>query len=161
MKSGLRRYDLFGWDYEFFNPLTNQETAWYLKWAKRTGDPILELASGTGRLLLELAKVGYDIDGIDLSETMLGVARDRIAAQPLNVQIRIRLRRMDMSSFALDYEYGLIVIADNSSRELKETGRQQSCLQCVHRHLRSDGKFLMTERRLDISHLFDGAYEYP
>jgi SAM-dependent methyltransferase len=161
MKSGLRRYDLFGWDYEFFNPLTNQETAWYLKWAKRTGVPILELASGTGRLLLEIAKSGYQIDGIDLSETMHGVARDRITAQPLDIQSRIRLHRMDMSSFSLDREYSLIIIADNSFRELKEEDRQLSCLRCIHRHLRSNGRFLMTERRFDISHLFDGAYEYP
>jgi SAM-dependent methyltransferase len=161
MKNGMRRYDLFGWDYEFFNPLSKQETAWYLRWARRTGGPILELATGTGRLLLEIAKAGYEIDGIDLSKTMLDLAQGRIAVQPPDIQSRIRLHRMDMSSFALDHEYGLIIIADNSFRELKETNRQRSFLKCVHKHLRSDGKFLMTERRFDISHLYNGCFEYP
>ena len=159
MRNGFRRYDLFGWDYEFFNPLTKSGIEWYMKWAKRHGGPILELACGTGRLLLELAKAGYEIDGIDLSETMLGNAQERINDQPQEIQSRIRLYKMDMSHFNLDREYSLIIIADNSFRELKKTNQQRSCLQCIHQHMRADGKFLMTERRFDISHLFNGAFE--
>jgi len=47
--NNLKRYELFGWDYKFLNPLTDNEVVWYVKYAQRVGDPVLELACGTGR----------------------------------------------------------------------------------------------------------------
>ena len=38
---------------------------------------ILELACGTGNLTIPLTKKNYDIAGIDISEEMLGVAREK------------------------------------------------------------------------------------
>ncbi|MDR0880297.1 MAG: class I SAM-dependent methyltransferase [Clostridioides sp.] len=38
---------------------------------------ILELACGTGNITIPLAKKGYDIAGIDISDEMLGVAREK------------------------------------------------------------------------------------
>jgi ubiquinone/menaquinone biosynthesis C-methylase UbiE len=161
MTDELTRYNHYGWDYEYFNPLTDKGIAWYLKWAQKTGGPILELACGTGRLMLEIAKAGFEIDGIDLSGTMLDIARKRIAMQPQKIQSRIRLVNADMSNFELDSRYGMIVIADNSFRELKTTAQQRSCLQHVYRHLRSDGIFLMTERCFNLSKFVHGKCEYP
>ena len=33
----LKRYELFGWDYELVNPLSDQEMAWHRARAERTG----------------------------------------------------------------------------------------------------------------------------
>jgi len=43
----------------------------YLALAARTGGPILELAAGTGRLAIELARAGHQVTGIDIDPAML------------------------------------------------------------------------------------------
>lgn len=45
----------------------------YLDLAKRFGGPVLELACGTGRILLSVARQGIAIDGVDNSLPMLRV----------------------------------------------------------------------------------------
>ena len=42
----LKRYELFGWDYESVNTLTDEEVRWYELWARRTSRPLLGLACG-------------------------------------------------------------------------------------------------------------------
>ncbi len=59
MNTDLKRYELFGWDYEHHSPLSKREVAWYKRFAHRIGGPVLELACGTGRLLILIAKEGY------------------------------------------------------------------------------------------------------
>ena len=44
---------------------------------KRRPELVLDLASGTGSMTLELAARGYDMIGVDYSTEMLGVARER------------------------------------------------------------------------------------
>lgn len=156
MNVDLKRYELFGWDYEYINPLTDKEVAWYVRFAEKTGGPILEFACGTARLLVSIARAGFDIDGIDLSTGMLEIAKKRISQLSLEIQRRIQLYNMDMSDFKLDRKFALIFIADNSFRELKTKEQQLSCLRCVHNHLRPGGKFLVTVRRFDPSKFVGG-----
>lgn len=40
----------------------------------------LDLACGTGRQSVTLSELGYDVDGVDLNETMLAIARERVAS---------------------------------------------------------------------------------
>ena len=44
---------------------------WQAMAAAAGGGPILELGCGTGRVLLPLARAGYEITGLDLSAQML------------------------------------------------------------------------------------------
>jgi len=149
VRTTLKRYELFGWDYERHNPLSEEEIAWYKRFALQTGGPVLELACGTGRLLVALAKAGYEIEGIDLSTAMLGMTKERISQLPPRVQRWIQLHLADMSDFQLKREFGLCFIADNSFQELKLPEQRIGCLKSVYNHLRSDGKFLVTVRRFD------------
>ena len=48
-----------------------KDIAFYLDRARMTGGPVLELGCGTGRVTILLAKAGYEVWGIDFSETML------------------------------------------------------------------------------------------
>jgi SAM-dependent methyltransferase len=45
----------------------------------RSGQPVLDLGCGTGRLLLPLLPAGVDIDGADVSGDMLRHCRERAA----------------------------------------------------------------------------------
>ncbi len=143
----LARYDLFGWDYAAINPLSDDEVGWHLHWAERTGGSILGLACGSARLLCRMAEAGYDVTGIDLSETMLDIARSIKQGLSPEAQKRMNLLQDDMVAFNLERKFGLVLIPDNSFRELPTRKMLLQCLRAVRRHLRADGRLLITERR--------------
>jgi SAM-dependent methyltransferase len=161
MNINLKRYELFGWEYEQFNPINEKEVDWYLRFAKSTGGPVLELACGTGRLLVSIARAGFDIHGIDLSTGMLAIAKKEISQLQPEIRARIRIHNMDMSNFRINRKFGLIFIADNSFRELNTHKEQLRCLKCVYNHLRPNGKFLITERRFDPTKYIDNRRDIP
>jgi SAM-dependent methyltransferase len=57
----------------------------WIQLAKTLGPKVLELACGTGRITIPAFESGVDIDGLDFSEPMLKVARDRAKARSLPV----------------------------------------------------------------------------
>lgn len=71
----------------------------YGRTGQKKGATMLEPACGTGRLAFELARRGHQVDGFDLSPSMLKYARDRRKALPLNVRRRVSLRAARMESF--------------------------------------------------------------
>ncbi len=83
----------------------------YLDLTTAQGGRVLELASGSGRLLLPLAAAGHTVVGLDTSQPMLARARAKLAAAPPEVAARARLVEGDMRDFALDEEFDLAVIA--------------------------------------------------
>ena len=161
MNTNLKRYQLFGWDYDHFSPLNENEINWHKSHAHKTGGPILELACGTGRLLSKLAGIGYDVTGIDLSSKMLEIANANIGKLPAELKNKITLVNGDIIDFNFDRQFGLIFIADNSFRELCTKEAQISCLKAVYRHLSPQGAFLLTVRRFDFSSFINGKRETP
>ena len=155
------RYERYGWDYAHHRAVPDAEVAWYLRHATETGGPILELACGTGTLLVPLAEAGFEVTGLDLGERMLDLARQRIAERPAEVRARIRLVRRDMTNFDLGKTFPLILIADNSFREAETLRGLHAILRRVRRHLRPGGRLLITERRFDAAAYPDGIRELP
>ena len=45
----------------------------YVDLARKSGGPVLEIACGTGRVLLPIAREGIEIEGVDNSESMLRI----------------------------------------------------------------------------------------
>lgn len=72
----------------------------------RYGQPVLDLACGTGRLLLPLLRVGFEVDGCDVSGDML--ARCRQAAE--REGLTLRLYQQPMHALSLDRKYRVIYI---------------------------------------------------
>jgi SAM-dependent methyltransferase len=72
----------------------------------RSGQPVLDLACGAGRLLVPLLKAGVDIDGCDLSADMLEQARRKAAAAGYSPQ----LFQSPMHSFSPPRRYQTILI---------------------------------------------------
>jgi SAM-dependent methyltransferase len=157
----LKRYERFGWDYDDFNPPDPAAEAWYLDHLARTGGPVLELACGAGKLLAVFAGAGHEVVGLDLSETMLSLARRRIEALPPEVAGRVTLVRGDMADFDLGRRFPAIVLADNSFRELPDRDALLAGLLCIRRHLAPGGRLLLTERRFDPSRYPGGRATWP
>jgi SAM-dependent methyltransferase len=66
-----------------FNRASPEELAFYQAIIEQDGQPALDLACGTGRLLLPLLQVGLDVDGCDLSPDMLAQCRQQGARDGL------------------------------------------------------------------------------
>jgi SAM-dependent methyltransferase len=107
----------------------------YLAEARRARGPVLELACGTGRLTLPLARDGHDVTGLDASPRMLAAAAAKAQAAGLSP----RLTLGDMRGFDLRRRFGLVVIACNSLAHLTETEEALACLRAARRHLLPGG----------------------
>ncbi|MBV8719441.1 MAG: class I SAM-dependent methyltransferase [Chloroflexi bacterium] len=126
-----RLYDVFPFEADL--PL-------YLELAQRQGPRVLEVACGSGRVLVPLAKAGCEVVGIDASPHMLALARSKLDAAGLNAD----LRHEDMRSFDLDrHDFDLAIIAVKSFAYLTEAADQLKCLEAIGGHLRSGGMLAM------------------
>jgi SAM-dependent methyltransferase len=112
-----------------------EDLPFYLGLARRRGPRLLELACGTGRLTLPLARAGFAITGLDLSPEMLRIARGKLEREPREVQARVRLVQGDMSDFALGEPADLAFLPYSSLFHLHTRAQRAGCLSCVHRHL--------------------------
>lgn len=127
--------------YDSEHPIES-DIPFYLEFAEKTGDPILELACGTGRLLIPIAKAGYNVFGIDLSDNMLAEAKRKIAEQKLGK--KITLIRGNMANFSLgERSFAFAFIAARSFMHLYSQKDQLSCLTSVINHLRPGGLIII------------------
>ena len=156
MTDEQKRYRLFGWDYPRRCPLDDRQVAWYRRFALDAPGGVLEPAGGTGRLAAALARAGAEVVGLDLTDEMLALARHLARTLPPEARARLRFIRGDMRNFDLARTFGLVVIADNSFRELNNRPDQLACLTCAAGHLAEGGRLLVTIRRFDPS-LYPGG----
>jgi SAM-dependent methyltransferase len=111
----------------------------YQRQAARFGDPILEMACGSGRLTIPLAQAGMNILGLDISEPMLMRAEHKAAERG----VRVRFMPGDIRNFDLAERFNVIFIAAQSLSHLHSREDIEECFACVRRHLTSDGRFLV------------------
>lgn len=70
---------------------------------------ILELGCGTGVHAEHLARLGFDVVGVDISETMLARAEDRKAKLPTEVGARLTFIRGDARSVRTGQTYDIVI----------------------------------------------------
>ena len=59
------------WWSEFNDDFRPHEIPYFQKFIERDGEPALDVACGTGRLLLPYLRAGLDVDGCDVSADMI------------------------------------------------------------------------------------------
>jgi SAM-dependent methyltransferase len=110
---------------------------YYLSLAQRahqTG-PVLDVACGTGRVLLPCLKAGVNVDGLDLYPAMLKRLRTKAAA----LGFAPTLYQSSMSAFNLPRRYALVMIPFNAFVHNLTADDQISCLRCCREHLTPGG----------------------
>jgi SAM-dependent methyltransferase len=108
----------------------------YVERALDAGGPVLEMACGTGRIYLPLLDVGVDADGFDRSAAALGVLRDTAAEVGFDPSVW----RADMTAFATDRSYDLVVCPFNAVQHLLTVDAQLAALREAYRVLAPGGR---------------------
>jgi ubiquinone/menaquinone biosynthesis C-methylase UbiE len=144
----VRAYDAF---YSGERPQFADDVAFYERLAREAGGGVLELACGTGRIALPLAERGLSITGVDLSEGMLQVARDKLKRLPPPVQARLSLIHQDMTELNLPDRFAFAFIPARSFQHLLTLDEQRKSLQAIRHHLQPGGRLAL--------HLFDPRFD--
>lgn len=110
----------------------------YVALASEAKGPVLDIACGTGRILLPCMQAGVDIEGLDLFAPMLKTLRtkaDELSLSPT-------LYQCDMSDFSLPRRYALLMIPFNAFIHNMTQAAQISCLECCREHLLAGGQLV-------------------
>ncbi len=104
------------------------------------GGPALELACGTGRLLIPTLEAGVPCDGMDIAPSMVASLKQKLAAKGLKTNVI----QGDMRDFSLPDRYSLIAIGFNSFLHNLTQADQLATLRCCRHHLVSGGRLVLT-----------------
>jgi SAM-dependent methyltransferase len=100
-----------------------EDVTFYQQMAERIGGPVLECMCGTGRVLIPLARQGYEIAGFDNSYAMLDKLTAKMETLDEKMQESIRIGHADIRNFHCTKKYRMIIVPD---------------------HLRVDGQFVIS-----------------
>jgi ubiquinone/menaquinone biosynthesis C-methylase UbiE len=103
------------------------------------GSGILDIACGTGVTLIPLIQNGYQVTGIDVSEAMLSVTRQKISMLPPIIQQRVNLVCANMKDFRLTKQSSLAIIPRSGFLHLLTSSDQEECFRNIHKHLLPGG----------------------
>jgi SAM-dependent methyltransferase len=115
---------------------------------------VLDLACGSGRVGIALAREGYTVDGVELSQDMLDLVERNLANEKPGVRDRLTFVRGDMSAFAMPHQYDLILISVTSISLLLTREQRAGLFASVKRHLKPDGRFVF-----DVLDFEDGRWK--
>jgi cyclopropane fatty-acyl-phospholipid synthase-like methyltransferase len=102
---------------------------------------ILDIGCGTGRHSIELAKRGYDVTGIDLSENQLKSAKEKAKKEGVSVSFI----KKDARHFNFNGQFELAIMICEGAFSLMETDEMNfMILQNAYNSLKPGGKFIFT-----------------
>ena len=111
----------------------------YLDLAEQSRSPVLEIACGTGRVLLPIARKGIEICGIDNSQPMLDILHQNLGREPQEVRRRITVHQGDMCSFRLNWKFSLVMIPFRPMQHMFTVDDQVAALKTAVAHLTDTG----------------------
>jgi 2-polyprenyl-3-methyl-5-hydroxy-6-metoxy-1,4-benzoquinol methylase len=102
---------------------------------------ILDIGCGTGRHAIELAKRGYNVTGIDLSESMIEKAREKARFSGLDVDFQVA----DARNLPFEDQFNLVIMICEGAFPLMETDEMNfEILKNAAKALNAGGKLIFT-----------------
>jgi len=133
-------YDAIAGLYDAWSRSVREDIHFYVDEAKRSGEPVVELGVGTGRIAIPIAQAGIDVIGIDSSEGMLAVARE--AAAEAGVSAKLDLRLGDLREPAVEGPVPLVICPFRSLLHLRDDDERKRTLAAVRDLLTPEGRFV-------------------
>ena len=114
--------------------------AFYTALAQETGGPVLEIACGTGRISIPIARLGFSVTGLDIVPGMIERARSKSVGLPTRWIVG------DARAFDLGKQFRFIFLTGNAFQAFLTNADQEALLQRVYAHLHDEGLFAFETR---------------
>ncbi len=121
---------------DYFFPDRTKEIDFWAKLASDYGKNVLHLMCGTGELAVGLAKRGYHVTGVDITECMVYESEERVEKEGLD---NIDIIKADVRYLKLDKKFDLIFISTGDFHHFLENEEILSVLTRAYAHLREGG----------------------
>lgn len=146
-KTLVNFYDVFTADY-------NVDKKFYLDKILNAGGPVLEIGCGTGRIFCDALKQGADIYGIDQSELMLGMLKEKI-----EVREHYRVQHINALEYKSDKKYKLIIAPFRMFAHILTVEDQLVFLRNVYNNLEESGEYTFNVFNPDLNRIQTGDKE--
>ncbi len=133
-------YDGIASFYDPWSRSVTEDVAFYVDQALASGGPVVELAVGTGRIAVPIARAGIPVTGVDSSPAMLDVAR--AAAEAAGVAELVDLRLGDLREPPVAERVPLVICPFRSLLHMETEDEKLRALRAAHRLLEPDGRFV-------------------
>ena len=144
-------YDSIASIYDPWSRSVTEDVEFYVEHALASGGPVVELAVGTGRIAIPVARAGIDVIGVDSSPGMLAVAR--AAAEEAGVADRLDLRVGDLREPPVSERVPLVLCPFRTLLHMETEDEKLRALRAARSLLEPGGSFVFdvfTPSREDI-----------
>ena len=141
-------YKYYAEIYDLVYPSKN-DANFYVTQAKKLGGPVLELGCGTGRVLIQIAREGMRVTGLDLSRDMLNLLMKKI--QKEKFAKNIELIEGDMRDFYIPKKFRLAIMPFRPFQHMLTRKDQEKCIRNIYKHLDKNGLLIMDIFNPDLS----------
>ena len=99
---------------------------------------ILDIGCGTGGHLIELKKRGYDVTGIDKSQYMLDIAKEKMEKD----NIRCELYCSDIINFNIERKFDVVISMFTVMGYMNSNNKLSQACKNIFNHINSNGNFI-------------------
>ena len=133
-------YDRIASIYDPWSRSVTEDVDFYVEQALAAAEPVVELAVGTGRIAIPVARAGVQVIGVDSSPGMLEVCRE--AAELAGVAGLLDLRLGEVEAPPVDERVGLVTCPFRSFLHLLDDDARLRALRAARELLVPGGRFV-------------------
>jgi ubiquinone/menaquinone biosynthesis C-methylase UbiE len=134
---------------ENFDEITNyqglaHDIARYKEIAETQGKAVLEVCCGSGRVAIPLAKSGFAVTAVDISEGLLDQFKKKLSCESAEVRTKVKLVHQDATTLNLETKnFDSVIVAFNSLLCIPDFEGQCKTLSAIANHLSPKGKLML------------------
>jgi SAM-dependent methyltransferase len=152
------------------NPNLPKDVPFYGELLPGRQSHVLELGCGTGRVLIPLSALCGYIHGVDVSQAMVSLCRNKLSALAIP-SARAHVEVGDISGFSVGKRFDLVIAPFRVLQNLETDGQVHGLFRCIRTHLAQGGTCVLNVfnpfadadmlRRTWVSEEEKGEWEIP